>query len=389
MAARRPVILTFLDHYLPGYRAGGPVRTVLHMTEQLSDDFDFRVVTADRDLGDPQRYEGIAVDRWTRVGEAQVFYRSPGVAGWRALLADPVVRSADLAYLSGVFSTAAALRPLVYRRLGRLRCPVLVPPRGELAPGALAIRRPKKIVFLTLARLTGFYRDCWWHCSSAEEQAELALHLAPPPGRILIAPDLSGRSSAPPDAGPGGATLRIVFLSRIAPKKNLDGALDILARVNCRVAFDIIGPLEDRGYWQRCAERIERMPANVTVRHAGEVHPDAVEQTLRGYDLFLFPTHGENYGHVIREALSAGVPALLSDRTPWRGLADRHAGADLPLGDLSAFAAWIDRFAGLDEAGRQRLREGAHALGNDEAAAAANRETTRHMLLTAIANGQR
>ena len=90
---------------------------------------------------------------------------------------------------------------------------------------------------------------------------------------------------------------------------------------------------------------IGNMPANVTVNYAGEIHPDQVESTLRTFDLFLFPTHGENYGHVIREALSAGVPALLSDRTPWRGLEEKNAGADLPLDDLARFARWIDDFA--------------------------------------------
>jgi hypothetical protein len=41
---------------------------------------------------------------------------------------------------------------------------------------------------------------------------------------------------------------------------------------------------------------------------------------LAEYDLFLFPTLGENYGHVISEALASGCPVVISDQTPWRNL---------------------------------------------------------------------
>lgn len=388
MATKRPIVLTFLDHYLPGFKAGGPIRTVLHMVEQLSDEFDFQIVTADRDLGDTQPYEGITVNAWNRVGSAQVFYRSPGASGWRALLSDRRVREHDLTYLSGVFSPTSTLRPLLYRRLAKLgSTPVLVPPRGELSPGALRIRRPKKIAFLTLARLAGLYRNVWWHCSNDEEAAEVRKYFRCPPNRIFVARDLSGLASAPPTPRRRSERLRIAFLSRISPSKNLDGALKILAMVSRPVEFQIIGPLEDREYWNTCETLISQLPTNVVVKYAGEIQPHQVEPTLRPFDLFLFPTHGENYGHVIREALSAGVPALLSDCTPWRGLEAKNAGADLPLDDLTRFARWIDGFAALDDARRHRMREGAHALGNDAATAAVNLEANRQMLLTALGRG--
>ena len=48
-------------------------------------------------------------------------------------------------------------------------------------------------------------------------------------------------------------------------------------------------------------------------------------------DLFFLPTRGENFGHVIAEALSVGTPVLISDQTPWRKLAAVGLGHDLPL----------------------------------------------------------
>ncbi|MGC9337945.1 MAG: glycosyltransferase, partial [Candidatus Cloacimonadia bacterium] len=56
-----------------------------------------------------------------------------------------------------------------------------------------------------------------------------------------------------------------------------------------------------------------------------------VPKAMAEHDLFFFPTHGENFGHVINEALSVGTPVLISNRTPWRDLEERQAGWDLSL----------------------------------------------------------
>src|SRR5581483_8212658 len=64
----------------------------------------------------------------------------------------------------------------------------------------------------------------------------------------------------------------------------------------------------------------------------------------------LFPTHGENYGHVIREALAAGCPVIISDQTPWRGLEALGVGWDLALSDPQAFTGVLQRCIDMDTA---------------------------------------
>ena len=70
-------ILTVVPNYLPGYEAGGPIRTIANMVEWFGDEFTFLIITADRDLGDTQPYTDIRVNEWQRVGKAQVCYLSP------------------------------------------------------------------------------------------------------------------------------------------------------------------------------------------------------------------------------------------------------------------------------------------------------------------------
>ena len=55
------------------------------------------------------------------------------------------------------------------------------------------------------------------------------------------------------------------------------------------------------------------------------------------------PSGGENFGHSIAEALSVGVPVLLSYKTPWYP-ADFGAGASYPLQELHLFSSFIDHF---------------------------------------------
>ena len=124
----------------------------------------------------------------------------------------------------------------------------------------------------------------------------LASNLPRPASKEAIG--VRGRSS--------GDTLRVVFLSRIMPKKNLVYALRVLQYVRVPVKFSIYGPVEDRSYWSECLRLLDCLPDNVKVEYRGEVQPDDVPRVLRAHDLFFLPTRGESYGHAIAEALSVG-----------------------------------------------------------------------------------
>ena len=110
------------------------------------------------------------------------------------------------------------------------------------------------------------------------------------------------------------------------------------------MTFDIFGPANDPAYWAECEQLISRLPAHVKV-HYRELIPNVdVAATLAGYDLFLLPTRGENFGHAIFDALEVGLPVLISDQTPWREL-ERigRAGAFLsriPIASRLLLIAW-------------------------------------------------
>lgn len=386
LAMSRPIILTFVRYYLPGYKSGGPVQTIANMVEALGDEFEFRIVTSDRDFLDVAPYSGITLDAWMAVRKAWVYYVSPGRRGlfaWARLMGET---PHDVLYLNSLFDPVYTLLPLLVRRLARSQMkPVVVAPRGEFSPGALGLKRWKKEPFLAIAQIAGLYRNVLWHAST-EDEAQLIRRQFGGAARMITArnlPAMAGPQLKSCEAIDAPGPLRIVFLSRISRMKNLDYALGVLAKTRVPIQFDIWGTLEDPAYWKQCQEQIQALPENVAARYRGVADHSEVIKILASYDLFFLPTRGENYGHVIAEAFSAGTPVLLSDQTPWRNLRREGVGWDLPLenGEATFLEAIEETFhkVRLEKvAWRQRVLDFARERLNDPSLLEANRALFLH-----------
>jgi glycosyltransferase involved in cell wall biosynthesis len=155
---------------------------------------------------------------------------------------------------------------------------------------------------------------------------------------------------------PSADTLRLVFVGRVSAKKNLAVALEGLRDVEKPVQFDIFGPLEDPPYWSRCENLISRLPPHVTVRQRGALPPADVRPTFARYDAFLFPTLGENFGHVIAESMSASCPVICPDTTPWTSILNGGGGVLLDSPAAPAITRTVDMLASLPTHQRTELR---------------------------------
>lgn len=76
---------------------------------------------------------------------------------------------------------------------------------------------------------------------------------------------------------------------------------------------------------------------NIKIDYKNEIDFYQIENIISNYHFFFLPTLHENYGHVIYEALSLGIPVILSDQTPWRNLQEKSIGWDLNLSDKHKF----------------------------------------------------
>lgn len=407
----KPRILILIGHYLPGHRSGGPLRSISNLVEVLGDEFDFRIITSDHDLGSDKPYSSVLADTWLPVGKAQVMYLSS--KGRSLLTMFRLLRSLDydVLYLNSLFARRFSMLPIMLQKLRLIpRRPTLLAPRGEFSEGALTLKPKRKALYLKISTSLGLYRDIVWHASSQYEAEDIrhalplsdqtTLIVANPLSieanahssrdftKILVASGTPGVVQSLPDGGcfrskiPG--QLDVAFLSRVARMKNLDAALLYLCDLSGQVRFDIYGPIEDIAYWEHCRRLIAQLPANVKVTYCGEVQHEAVVDTLSGYHLLLLPTLGENFGHVIHEALSAGCPVLISDRTPWRDLETLGVGWDLPLEEPQRFRAVLQRCVDMDaethRALSQRAQQYGTQCGTDPAVVEQNRSMLSYMV---------
>jgi glycosyltransferase involved in cell wall biosynthesis len=333
-------ILVLAPYYLPGYRAGGPIRSLENLVDQLGDEYRFRIVTTDRDLGQSESFPGVTPGRWVAVGAAKVIYLPPRLSSWlicRHIFAET---PHDLLYINSVFSVYSSLVPLVLRALGLAgRAPLLIAPRGEFFPPALARRRWKKAPVLAAMRILRLGRRATWHATTPQEAAAITDIIGP--ADICVAQNLAGSarplSVDPPEKQPG--SLRLVFIGRINPIKNLAFALERLATLapSGQVVFDIYGELEQVDYWARCQALMARLPSRVKATYCGVLPPDRLAEAIRTYHALFLPTCTENFGHAIAEALMAGLSVLISNRTPWQNLESAGVGYDLPLEQPARF----------------------------------------------------
>lgn len=383
---RRPSILALASHYLPGSKAGGPIRSIRNIVAATHHDCDFRIVTSDRDHTDTAPFANVAINAWNDVEGARVYYadrdhrRASAIAG--------IIRDVDpdVVYLNSFFSPSFGVGPLVQRRLGRTgsRAHWIVAPRGEFSPGAMAFKTVKKRAFLLVAKLTGLLTGITWQATSEPEIDDIRREANAAESAIALAANITedaGEVDVSGTAAPASGPLRVCFVSRVSPKKNLAFALDALARARVPVAFDIYGPVEDEAHADACRRIAAGAADRLTVRWHGPVPHEQVRGIFAAHDLFLFPTLGENFGHVIFESLAAGTPVLVSDRTPWQDLDAAGVGWVRPLDRVEGFTDVIDTFASLPADTRLAMRRRVHAHAQAVHRASPAVEQTRRLLL--------
>ena len=377
----KPVrVLCVSEYFLPGFRGGGPVRTLRNIPSLVGKAVEFSYLTRDRDLGCSEAYGGVTPDDWADYPYGKVFHATELRFGPGAVSRALTTSDTDIIYLNCFFGLKSSIAIVARHWARSYGKPVLLAPRGEFSPGALALKRAKKKLFLALARALGLYRKLWWHASTEEERQDILRQFPEANARIFVAEDPVEMANPVEvsDAEKTQGAMRLVFVSRITRKKNLDGLLNILNGAASRVTLRIYGPIEDEAHWQQCLSMIDNLPPNVTAEYLGDLYPDEVSRAFGEGDLFAFPTHGENFGHVIFEALGAGTPVLVSDQTPWQP-DDTHAVTRLSLEDVDAWRAQIDLVAQLTKTEQQERRADALRYAKRHAASDKTRQDNLHM----------
>lgn len=380
----KPVILTFLGYYLPGYKSGGPTRTIVNMVDRLGDELEFFIITRDRDLNSEVPYSDIKINEWNHIGKARVFYASPDMFSVQGIASLLRRTPYDVLYLNSFFCPHSTGIPVLLKWLGCIpKTPVIIAPRGEFSAGALAIKGFKKQNYIAVVKALGLYKDFIWQASSLLETEDIRKNIGEI-SMVHVAQNLlSAHTVDRTNIKRKDGNLRIIFLSRISPKKNLDYLLFVLKKVSVSLELSIYGTLEDINYWNECLSIIEQIPKHISIMYYGEVVPCNIFKVFSEHDLFVFPTRGENFGHVIFEALNSSTPVIISDQTPWQ--ADPDGAVEvLPLDNMQLWVDAVEHWANLNNDQFLSRRKAAQRYASlhlqDDSIVEANRQLFRNAM---------
>ena len=359
-------VLIFAGYYIPSVKGGGPIQSIKNIVDNLSDKFDFYIVAEDRDLGDSVQFENIEVDKWIKVGNAKVLYIDRSKLSWNKVAEIVNESECDVMYLNSFFDFKFSIIPMILRKLNKIKCEItVVAPRGQFSIGALGLKGFKKKVFINISKIFNFHKTIKWHATAIPEKKDIERVF----GNDI---DLTVANNLTADYRnlefskkllKAEGEIKIIFLSRVHPKKNIKKAIEYLKSVKGNVEFNIYGPIEDKVYWSECESIINELPDSIRVSLKGTVEHEQILKIFNEHHVFLFPTLAENFGHVISESLVGGCPVIISDQTPWKKLENFNVGWDIELTDDSRFVETIQLCIDMDNESYQILSRNAFEYG--------------------------
>jgi len=356
-----------IKHYYPGYKAGGALRSVMNFTRYFSSSGieGIKVFTLNHDYKSKEKYPNIKSNSFNVVLNHDVFYMTPLFKSFRICTE---LNSSDnkLIYLNSFFDFNFSIFVIILKKFGFFpNKKILLAPRGELFDGALKIKPIRKYTYLYISKVLGLYKDIIFHSSTKLEKQTIKKNF--PHCNVHVALDMVyqdySKGFEKKQKELENDDLRLIFISRIAPKKNLLFLVEVFKNLPTNYNLDLYGPIDDQKYFNQCKERF--LEADLKFNYLGDLEYERINDKLKNYDFFIFPTKSENFGHVIFESLSAGTPVLTSYETPWLDLEKYNAGYNLNIDNPESFQKCLEQLMRLDDAQKLEFRLGTQKYLNN------------------------
>jgi len=345
-------IVIIYPYFTPAKKAGGIVSSLSNLVNNL-DNYTFYIYTSCYDLNGIQL--SININQWVDFSQNVKTYYSDAhdTVPIKTILKDI---NPDKVYINGIYGNKFFLKPLVALRNNKNQ--VIIAPRGMLHEGALKVKALKKKIYLTAIKVSGFLKSMCWHATDEQEVNDIQKHFRN--SKVVLAQDTTPLKPnfAPLNHNKQKGQLKLVFLSLMTEKKNLLFLLQLLQNnPELQITLDVIGPIKDHAYWNTCKVLIDK---DDRICYKGQVAPSEVVNAMVPYDYFIVPTLGENFGHVIFEALTAGKPVIISHFTPWTNLINQQAGFNLNLNE-DEWLSTLQKIIDIDNTKYQVMANGAQS----------------------------
>jgi len=204
--------------------------------------------------------------------------------------------------------------------------PRIVSPHGMLEPWAWEYKIWKKKIAWKLYQHRDLATATVLHTTSKQEAEALKPFIPDIPTTIIpLGIDAVPKEILRLEKKKGREVKQALFLSRLHQKKGLDNLLDAWHDLHLEDWKLLIAGPDKYGYRQILEKKIKSLSIK-SVAFLGEVHGAKKWELYRQADLFILPSHSENFGIVIGEALAAGTPVITTQATPWQDLETYNCG---------------------------------------------------------------
>jgi glycosyltransferase involved in cell wall biosynthesis len=210
--------------------------------------------------------------------------------------------------------------------------PYVVSPRGTLSEWAMASGSSIKRIYWPLVQRPSLEETTCFHATAESEYHDIRrMGFYQPVAIIPNGVDIPDTPNLPQNGSRSHRTL--LFLGRVHPKKGTDILLKAWKAVQDRF-FDwelrIVGP-DSGGYLAKMKKLSVRLGLR-RITFDGPLFGASKLEAFCKSELFVLPTHSENFGMAVAEALAAGVPAIVTKGAPWQSLEQHGAGWWIDIG---------------------------------------------------------
>ena len=242
----------------------------------------------------------------------------------------------------------------------RHRIPLVISPHGMLEPWALSYKARKKRIANALYQRR-LLRSAAMFVVSAESEGEsvrragLRQPIAIVPAGVPLPETIAAHA-------PASTQRRMLFLSRIHPKKGLAQFVDAWRAVRQPGWKIIVAGPDEGGHQAEIQQLVSNRQLDADFDFPGPVAGEQKRRLFESADVFVLPTFSENFGVVIAEALSYGLPVLTTRGAPWAVLERINAGwwvepdADgISRGLRAALSTTVEERSSMGRSGRSLI----------------------------------
>ena len=339
-------ILIMASLFWPQKYSGGPTISLLNLVNAVKDKFEIYVISKNHELNQKDKLPGIT-EGWNKFEFGKAYYTNYGEHSYKKIIKLIEEVRPDTIYQNSFFSADDLVPVLSYKKKNP-DVKVIVVPRGEFYPERFKVGQLKKNIYITILKITGMLDKIYFQGTGSEECLQIRKMLSVPEENIYDIQNLSIMKKKNIEIKKNKGNLRLVYIARIHPTKNLLKAIEFLKEVKGDITYDIFGSIEDKEYWEQCKNMIDKLPSNIKVEYKGSVEHELVSEVLLKYHVYYMPTTGENFGHSIVEAMFLGRIVIISDQTPWTEV-NKYGGYAIPLSNNIKYIQTLNSLCNMNQ----------------------------------------